>query len=413
MYTAEEIEECDLLPHEVTKMSIIKCFVYSAVVFVGIIFIYSVYNEKDFVSVLTLESRKYSSGSLLYEVMTELDVKYKSYLSDEKKSLNATELSSIIFIEDYVAKSLPLIVEKGLQHEDDLVDDANSENNANDLFNDELHHTRIKDYENILLSVSGSNTVVLEQKDILKKFAHKGIVSLPSSHTKNYEMKSMAKFIALLQKVHYNKIHNIINEDLETSQSQNKEDPMTLSLTLKDYRVYSPSNKPETKENLRVITRIEKWLNDKFLESISVLELNSALFSLGDSMYISKTESDARENILCMLEGVAFIHLTPHLQLNGVYPLKEYYHNLEKASDYKWISPVSLIEPNTSKFPGYRQVNKIQIKLSQGDCLYIPSLWWFQFRTESLDQWKILELKYEGDRLANYIFKGILKEDIN
>jgi hypothetical protein len=111
MFTAEELEDCDILPKKITFGSCLKCGVYFLVMSMATILMYSFYSGRDFVSLVSFESMKYGSDSYYLEKLAKIDNRF-DYNTTEKYSLNfETYLKNPkILIKEYVLKSLPAII---------------------------------------------------------------------------------------------------------------------------------------------------------------------------------------------------------------------------------------------------------------------------------------------------------------
>jgi hypothetical protein len=111
MITAEELEDCDILPKKITLGSCLKCGAYFLVMSMATILMYSFYSGRDFVSLVSLESMKYGSDSYYLEKLAKIDNRF-DYNTTEKYSLNFETYikKPQVLIKEYVLKSLPAII---------------------------------------------------------------------------------------------------------------------------------------------------------------------------------------------------------------------------------------------------------------------------------------------------------------
>ena len=63
MFTAEEIEECDIFPKKLTIGLVIKVLIYVTLMLLGCTLLYSFYSGRDFSSIITMESLKFGTDT--------------------------------------------------------------------------------------------------------------------------------------------------------------------------------------------------------------------------------------------------------------------------------------------------------------------------------------------------------------
>lgn len=111
MFTAEELENCDLLPKEYTLPCIIKAVFYSIISFISAMLMYSFYSGKDFVSVITFNVASYDESYIINRVaLYEPDDLYTNY---SKYVINYTETISDTFIKEFIMQNFPALIRNG------------------------------------------------------------------------------------------------------------------------------------------------------------------------------------------------------------------------------------------------------------------------------------------------------------
>jgi hypothetical protein len=394
MFSAEEIENCDIFPNHLTKWTIIKALFYIVILFFGLIFVYSIYAERDFYSLITLDSYNYIYNTPLLELLFNIDSNYKPYKAHDKLIKSSNNITTIDFIENYVSKSLPLIMFNSLvKHNDSSSFDSN-----------EISHVRIKNFENILVSQSSNSTMVFEKREIIKKYGPKMIESHASSKREYLEM-TMKEYIDYINMVKYNKEH-------QKNQDKNlKNNEISHSMSLYDHIIFNRDN-----GNQAYLNKILLWFSTNIQDVINdALDLQSISFSMSDSLYYSVSETDSYEKIICVVEGGINIMAIPGLQINGLYPYnKEKMLSIQlKHNSTKLYSPVNFYSLEYSKFANFKYTSKFGVQIGEGSCFYIPSLMFFQFHSNNDSGFKIFTMRFEGDGLSEHIIKGIINENIN
>jgi hypothetical protein len=72
MFTAEEIEECDIFPKKLTWAIVIKFFIYLILMSCALIMMYSFYSGRDFTSIITMENLKYGTDTYYLKKIMQL-----------------------------------------------------------------------------------------------------------------------------------------------------------------------------------------------------------------------------------------------------------------------------------------------------------------------------------------------------
>lgn len=72
MFTAEEIEECDIFPKKLTPLLIMKIILYSVGFLTASVLIYAFYSGRDLISIIKLESLMYNSDTYFMKKLFKL-----------------------------------------------------------------------------------------------------------------------------------------------------------------------------------------------------------------------------------------------------------------------------------------------------------------------------------------------------
>jgi hypothetical protein len=110
MFTAEEIEDCDILPKKLSLGTVLKMLFYFCIMISILILLYSFYSGKDFSSIISMESMKYSTDDYITKRLYIIGVTTTNYDVKDKYHVNYTEITRTKFIKEYVRESLPCIV---------------------------------------------------------------------------------------------------------------------------------------------------------------------------------------------------------------------------------------------------------------------------------------------------------------
>lgn len=133
---------------------------------------------------------------------------------------------------------------------------------------------------------------------------------------------------------------------------------------------------------------------DKHLEKISTY------YSKGRNMTIIGGHSENTENIVCLTEGEIDLMLIPSFE-------RGYITNYKSEYGPPNYSPIQFFRGDFSSYPLFKKANRIQVSVSKGDCLYIPSFWFRSVRT-SKKAFEFISFKYKPvSRYLDNIFKGI------
>jgi hypothetical protein len=109
MFTAEEIEDCDILPRKFSKMTVLKCTFYTCIMGAILILLYSFYSGKDISSIISMESMKYNTDDYLTTRLYMIG-RSTNYDIKDRYHVNFTDITRVKFIKDYVRESMPCII---------------------------------------------------------------------------------------------------------------------------------------------------------------------------------------------------------------------------------------------------------------------------------------------------------------
>lgn len=124
-------------------------------------------------------------------------------------------------------------------------------------------------------------------------------------------------------------------------------------------------------------------------------------YTEGSDMTQIGGHQEPSENFICVLKGEINIMLIPSMQRKYVYPFLPKYGPV-------YYSQVNFFNPNYKKYPLFAKVNKVNMIITKGDCLYVPSYWYRSILTKRKEEFKYITLKYEPpSRYLNEIIKGI------
>lgn len=261
MITAEELEECDILPKQYTLPCIIKASVYLIAMIASCALMYSFYSGKDFVSIITMESTSYSSTSYLIERLASIDKKF-DYTQKDSYYVNHTANISDFFIKQYVNQNLACLIKQG--------SDGFGIFDLYNRLNGELNHTNDELY-------------VETKSDPHMAFFKKGFTFEKMTYS-NYSIMTQMK---------ERTVNYFINE-----------------LDLSDIRSDLFKSMSESLKG------------DLFKKD---LKLNGIYFTEGFDKLITPGHSENTENFICMAKGEIDVMLIPSSGRKYVYPYKREY----------------------------------------------------------------------------------------
>jgi len=110
-----------------------------------------------------------------------------------------------------------------------------------------------------------------------------------------------------------------------------------------------------------IITRCE-WVN-----------LTANLLLIGMKNVLTPLHFDEQENLFCQLKGNKEVILFPPSNFENLYPFPQG-HPCDRQS------MVDVMNPDLEQFPKFQDATPYCAILEPGDCLYLPFMWWHQFR---------------------------------
>ena len=109
--------------------------------------------------------------------------------------------------------------------------------------------------------------------------------------------------------------------------------------------------------------------------------------------FVDNAHYERFDQFLCVVDGTAMIRMVPHINRQEMYVGESYsfYHpnrQEEKQLDLKPNeSPVNLFNPDFNTYPNLKFVNKVYKEtLNPGDCIYVPSFYFYQLAGEAEGQ---------------------------
>lgn len=218
----------------------------------------------------------------------------------------------------------------------------------------------------------------------------------------------------------YNAFINIITKDNDTNPIyvEKRTDPY-LEFYKKGF-TYNEMNYTEFKTVSSTDERINYVINDMDIEIIKknissqlfentiksplltkYLKLFGIFYTEAKDKMVVGGHTEPTENILCMVKGETEILMVPAIERKFVYPYKKEYG----PSNY---SPISFFNPDFGRFPLFKKANRVHVIINEGDCIYIPSLWWRSHQSNHGKSFAYLTMKFESpSRYVDQIFKGI------
>ena len=87
---------------------------------------------------------------------------------------------------------------------------------------------------------------------------------------------------------------------------------------------------------------------------------------------------------MCSIDGITSLMLVPHIYRQELYTddLKNsiYYDKKLKPSEQPNVAAVNFFIPQTSKYPYFDNVQKFNVNLRTGDCIFIPAYFFYQMQ---------------------------------
>jgi hypothetical protein len=119
-------------------------------------------------------------------------------------------------------------------------------------------------------------------------------------------------------------------------------------------------------------TKILTLMSNEFDFPFNILKFATAYSTDYISIEQEKGMMERSENFLCVNKGSVDLMLVPALDRDNIYSYK----------DQPNRSPVDFFKADYSRFPNFKQANRLFITISANDCLYLPAFWWHGMRNE-------------------------------
>ena len=481
MYTPEEIENCDLIPDRFEKSFIIKAVMYFIFIVLGLVFIYSVVEGKDFFSVLFMDHKNYIHDSPILLILTYFDHQYKKYNHDEMFYKNSSIITLNDFFENNIAQSLPIILRNAMDQEQYINDFDKDKHKIHDVKNTfNIRKIIDEDYQNInpkelsifdksdiinsflKLNYNGKSykekdTKIQKNHDVSEKVNYKEVKFNEDSNDEINKFTLSVEKHQLINKNHLSQMYikpvtiNTVNFTFDmfenkthytTEQREHlyENEKYFDSYILNDFNIikrkYNYQNRNSNfnfqNDNYNKYTNeinfYLDWIEPNLNQVIrSTLEVERISVGKGETPFTSYSFMDNYNKLICMLIGELHLSAVPALQLNFVYPYKQFKNDYYKYKMYfrkdegdedesdhlfKWYSPVNFINSDMGKYKENKRATKLSVKLIAGDCFYVPSLWWFQFSSVSFEEFMYITYKFKGDEFNEHLIKGVLQENL-
>lgn len=438
MLTLEEINNCDFFSIKLTLKRVILILAYIIFLVFGLVLLYSVYNGKDFLSVLLFESSTFTNNTPMFLFLTYLDNRYKNYLNSDLLRRNAEDITLEEFYEVHISGSLPCVINNALQQNSTVIENKYSLKNYSDSIIDLLKwkfdgKNKHKIDTKIVVDHNDENYYLNEnlernQKYLISAEEH---LLLNKNHDSNLYIKAISIKIKNMTFSTFENMTDFTSMSLEKLYAEEK---FFHSIVINDFTILKKINVSNTiedkvlkfeKENFEYYL---KWLNQNLYQEVEeLMEIERISIGYGKTPFSSYTFTDNYNKLICLTMGGINISMSPTLQLNSIYPYNSYNNQNYKNDLYfkydekdindddhifKWYSPVNLIDPDTGKHKETNSLTKISVVINEGNCIFIPSFWWIQFSHDEFSKFMYVIYKFKGDKLTEELLKGVLNEEI-
>ncbi len=89
----------------------------------------------------------------------------------------------------------------------------------------------------------------------------------------------------------------------------------------------------------------------------------------------------------------------------GVYPYKKKYGPTN-------FSGVDFFKGEFGRFPHFRAVQRMFVVLEKGDCLFLPSFWWYNYQSEEGNNIMVTFVYKPHSRWVELLMKGVEDEEM-
>ena len=146
------------------------------------------------------------------------------------------------------------------------------------------------------------------------------------------------------------------------------------------------------KESIRLLdTIIQDLVEPEFYANFAKLE---AIELMQGAKINEKPHYEKQEQFICLIEGTMSTILVPHVfrqEVMGGKMDNKYFHDYDtqeeaELNNDKTTSPVNFFNPNMKKYPFWKDVQKLRVDMSAGDCIFVPAYHYYQFQAENLSK---------------------------
>ena len=148
-----------------------------------------------------------------------------------------------------------------------------------------------------------------------------------------------------------------------------------LNITKNYTQNYYFLNKYNIAENFNNVSGIyEQYLKNNYL--VNDLYITNIYLSKVDNYVVVWGHTETVDQFICLQEGNLEFILIPPYEKKYIYPF-----NKKGPHNYSRINFFDGKDKNNETYHDFLKVNKLDINLLAGECLYIPALWWRSYRT--------------------------------
>lgn len=437
MFTAEELENCDIFPKKITLICVLKFLIYFAIMFTGFLFIISLYTGRDIKHLFSFDTLKYGPNSELFEQLYSLDSKFNYNLQEKYNFDFQNAEAANFFMQEYVSQSVPCIV-KNLSLELPAYKLWTNNNiNVNEI-NEEKKDEEMKiNYKEILNTQKNSEFKFVENKSnnnsekdnkfnstekLLNPFRLAKLSEAFGNFEFVVEVKSdpLANFFGSSSDFSFERLNYLNFYEKATDPQRMKNYFINNHLIPESaHKFIFEANNYNNNKNKEINDEKEKNNNintnnytnneenkNNFFKFTKHLEFKNIKYSEGFGESITPAHYEKEEQLFCELTGSIDIIIIPQLYRNTVYPFKKGFG----PADY---SPINFFESEFGRFPKFAKAHRLLITLNQEDCLYIPAYWWFSVRTAKQSHFMFVTVNYNShSHLLDYLIRNIEKEEI-
>ena len=109
MFTAEELEDCDIFPKKITFWGSFKFLLYFSFMLTAVLIILSLYTGRDIKYIISMDTLKYGQNSIFFQQLYFLDSKF-NYNLQEKYDFDFLNFDENHFIREYVSQNIPCLI---------------------------------------------------------------------------------------------------------------------------------------------------------------------------------------------------------------------------------------------------------------------------------------------------------------